>query len=199
MECSGYATLKFSSSECETLFGISTSITSEAGNTLFTLKDEDGAVVVVDSEKEVINFIPQGTLPDYPEPSVLETVREEGLITFSAIGQYQLALTSVCALKLTDNAANIFEVDYEGKISAEKPDAHVIQHLNNYYENNELDYDVIEGQCKPPMRMFIIHPNNTGTELMSERHIEHLFSEAENNPEIVKVEEEVEGATASKG
>jgi len=115
------------------------------------------------------------------------------------MGLYQLDLAKVCAFKLTDNAANVFEVDYEGKISAEKPDAHVIQHLNNYYQNKELDYDLVEGQCKPPMRMFVIHPNNTGTELMSLRHIEHLFSEAETNPEIVKVEEEVEGATASKG
>lgn len=60
-------------------------------------------------------------------------------------------------------------------------------------------YHEIEEKFKPPMRLFVVYPDHTGSELMNRQRCQALFDSPSKNSEIVQVVEDVNTDDLAKG
>ena len=83
-----------------------------------------------------------GTQPteEKMDPQSLNTIREGGVLSYTELGKHTFDLDSEVCFEHTDVAGNIFNVSYEGNIVTERPDTHVVQHLDHFYKQNEVGW-----------------------------------------------------------
>ena len=125
-------------------------------------------------------------------PNELNTIRKTESLRFTKPGVYNFNIEQDLCFEHCDVAGNIFNVTYDGKIAAENPDVHVIEHLDHCYKNYNLTYEEVEKKHAPPIRLFIIHPDRTGTEIMRYVDCKDTLEANKTDPKMIKVEEEVE-------
>ena len=185
----GYATLQFNGATSHTLFGTPSKITSNQNKT-YVIEDGDGTVLNVSPYENTVEFANKPHVGGELDSQALNTIREKGDLTFTELGVHYFGLENEVCFRHTDLIGNIFNITYDGKVMAEKPDSHIVQHLDNFYRQNETSYHDIEERYKPPMRLFVIHSDKTGTELMDKEKCRALFETTD--PNVVRVKEDVE-------
>ena len=189
VECVGYATLKFNGEMADTLFGTLSKITSKQ-NKKFVIEDGDGTVLNVSPYQSTADFLVPPPVNAELNLDALHSVREHGELTFTELGVHHFSLENNICFQHTDLVGNIFNVTYDGKIISEKPDSHIIQHLDHFYRENKTTYHDVEERFKPPMRLFVIHSDKTGTEIMDKEKCRALLETTD--PNVVRVKEDVE-------
>ena len=197
VECVGYATMKFNGPASETIFGISVTI-SGIENKTFSIQDEDGSTLGVSPFLNQVEFNSKPLTATPYEPADLKN--EKMVLEPSAPGHHKFKLDEETCFEHTDVAGNIFNISYDGAISTELANTHVVQNLDNFYRQNEVGpYHEVEEKHKPAMRLFVVHSDQTGTEIMDLPKCKGLFDAPGNNPDIVKVEEDVESDDLAQG
>ncbi|XP_063675523.1 sperm-associated antigen 17-like isoform X5 [Bolinopsis microptera] len=199
IECVGYATVQYSGSESRTIFGTPTRVISN-GNKTFVIEEEGGMDLHISPYENKVELIGTEDIAKKMDPQSLNTIRERGELVYSELGKHQFDLDNEICFDHTDVAGNIFNVSYEGRILTERPDTHIVQHLDHFYKQNAVGaYHEIEEKYRPPMRLFVIHSDHTGSELMDKEKIRTLFESPDKNADIVQVIEDVESDDLAKG
>ncbi|KAL5264612.1 hypothetical protein ACHWQZ_G005633 [Mnemiopsis leidyi] len=200
VECVGYATVHFSGDESKTIFGTPTRVTSSNANKSFTIEEEDGTILHISPQDNKVELRGVQPTEQKMDPASLNTIRERGTLSYSELGTHNFDLDSEICFEHTDVAGNIFNVNYEGRIVVEQPDTHIVQHLDHFYKQNEVGaYYEVEEKFRPPMRLFVIHSDETGSEIMDREKCRALFESPEKNPDVVQVVEDVESDGLAKG